>query len=310
LQVGNKIKMLARKKMLASVSVLIVVLLAGAMITNAIPVPEPVLIRPPPPPGERGIYTNIIPYDNLAKAGETIVVEGKVHNDGNSEITVELVPIMREEDEYWNKYSENVINPERVSVSPSEIDLGAQESAKFDISVSIPSDVKSGYYSGMIAIRTDKYLERIEHYSVQVYKPLEEPIVTEFSVPANSSKLVVTVKWNKDEKNLISPEGTIDVHLFDPSGNEVSQKTKVMTHISGYVNVFEYAPRPPKPIPVPVWESEEETTKANVHEHGRQAVIYQIETPASGTWKLEMMPEDVMQFNYDIVVNPIEDVKI
>lgn len=239
-----------------------------------------------------------------------------MHNDGNSEITVELVPIMREEEEYWYKYGGNVIKPEWVSVNPNEINLGAQESASFDISVSIPSDVESGYYSGMIAIRTDKYPERIEHYSVQVYKPLEEPIETAFCVAANSSKLVVTVKWNKDEKNLISTEGTVDVHLFDPDENEISQKTKVMTHISGYVNVFEYAPRPPKPIPMPVWESEGEMASANananvrVHEHGQQAVIYRIENPASGTWKLEMLPSDVMHFNYDIVVNPIENVKI
>lgn len=286
-----------RKKILASVSILIVVLLVGAMITNAIPVPEPVLIRPPPPPGEKGIYAKISPYDNFAKAGETISIEGKVHNDGNSEITVALVPVMREKEEYWYKYSENVINPEWVSVSPSEIDLGAQESAKFDISVSLPSGAKSGYYNGMIAIRTDKYPERIEHYSVQVYKPLEEPITKEFSVAPNSSKVVVTVKWNKDEKNLISDEGTVDVHLFDPYGNEVSQKTK-MTRISGYVDAFSYA-----------FERDiEDEETADVH--GQQAVIYQIENPASGTWKLKMMPDDVMHFNYDIVVNPIEDMRI
>ena len=303
-----------RKKILASVPVLLVILLVGAIVTNAVPAPmiEPIPIRPVPPPGEKGIYAKIIPYDNLAKAGETISIEGKVHNDGNSEITVELVPVMREEGEYWYKYSGNVIKPGWVSVSPSEIDLGAQESTKFDISVSIPSDVKSGYYSGMIAIRTDKYPERIEHYSIQVYKPLEEPIVTEFSVAPDSSKMVVTVKWNKDEKNMLSAEGTVDVHLFDPDENEISQKTKVMTHISGYVNVFEYAfrPLPPEPISMPVVKSEEETTNANVHEHGRQAVIYRIENPASGTWKLEMMPENVMHFNYDIVVNPIEDMRI
>jgi hypothetical protein len=292
-----------RKKILASVSVLLVALLIGAAITNAIPAPmiEPIPIRPVPPPGEKGIYAKIIPYDNLAKAGETISIEGKVHNDGNSEITVELVPVMREEEEYWYKYSENVIKPGWVSVSPSEIDLGAQESTKFDISVNIPSDVKSGYYSGMIAIRTDKYPERIEHYSIQVYKPLEEPIVTEFCVAPNSSKMVVTVKWNKDEKNLISTEGTVDVHLLDPYGNEVSQKTK-MTRISGYVDAFSYALERGMDI------GDEETT--NVHEHGQQAVIHQIEDPASGTWKLEMKPDGVMHFNYDIVVNPIENMKI
>ena len=149
----------------------------------------------------------------------------------------------------------------------------------------------------MIAIRTDKYPERIEHYSVQVYKPLEEPITKEFSVAPNSTKVMVTVKWNMDEKNLISTEGTVDVHLFDPYGNEVSQHTK-MTRISGYVDAFNYALERGMDI------GDEET--ANVYEHGEQAVIYQIENPASGTWKLEMKPEDVMHFNYDIVVNPIE----
>ena len=75
-----------------------------------------------------------------------------------------------------------------------------------------------------------------------------------------------------------------------------------MTRISGYVDAFSYALRGG------IDTGGEET--ANVHEHGQQVVIYQIDNPASGTWKLEMMPEDVMHFNYDIVVNPIENVKI
>ena len=305
--------MVPKKKILASVSVLLVAMLVGAAITNAIPAPIPIKVVPParyPEMAEAGAYAQIISYDNFARSGETIVVKGSVENYGDSEITVELVPIMREEEEYKYRYRGNVIKPEWVSVNPNEINLGAGASANFDISVSIPSDIKSGYYSGMIAIRTDKYPERIEHYSVQVYKPLEEPITKEFSVAPNSTKVMVTVKWNKDEKNMLSAEGTVDVHLFDPYGNETSQQTKVMTHISGYVNVFEYDFRPPKPIPVSVWESEEETTNANVHVHGQQAVIDLIENPASGTWKLEMMPENVMHFNYDIIVNPIEDMRI
>jgi len=38
---------------------------------------------------------------------------------------------------------------------------------------------------------------------------------------------MVTVKWNKDEKNMLSAGGTVDVHLFDSYGNEVSQRTKM-----------------------------------------------------------------------------------
>ena len=51
-----------RKKILAPVSVLLVALLVGAMVTNAVPAPviEPVPIRPVPPPGEKGIYTTTL----------------------------------------------------------------------------------------------------------------------------------------------------------------------------------------------------------------------------------------------------------
>ena len=297
--------MLPKKKILASVSVLLAAMLVGAAITNAIPAPMPIkVVRPPQVyPEEVGAYARIISYDNFAKSGETIVVKGSVENYGDSEITVELVPIMREEEEYKYRYRGNVIKPEWVSVNPNEINLGAGASANFDISVSIPSGTKSGYYSGMIAIRTDKYPERIEHYSVQVYKPLEEPITKEFRVAPNSTKAMVTVRWNKDEKNLISTEGTVDVHLFDPYGSEVSQHTK-MTRISGHVDAFNYA------LERGIDIGDEETASANVYEHGQQAVIYQIENPASGMWKLEMKPDGVMHFNYDIVVNPIEDVRI
>ena len=294
---GEKKKVIQKKKILASVSVLLVLLLVSAAITYAAPEEFKVEIKPIQLPQvyleEAGAYIRTISCDNFAKPGETIVVKGSVKNSGDSEITVELVPIVYEEHPKAYKYR-NVIEPEWVSVEPKEIKLGAGESASFNISVSIPADADTGYYDGMIAIRTDKYPEQVEHYNVQVYKPLEEPIITEFCVPPNSTKVIVTVKWSEDR---ISPEGTVDVHLFDFNGSEVSQKAK-MTRISGHVDAFNYAP---KPIPV-VWEGIEET--ANVRE--RHTVIYQVENPASGTWKLEMMPEDVMHFSYDIVVNPIE----
>ena len=295
---GEKKKVIQKKKILASVSVLLVLLLVSAAITYAAPEEFKVEIKPIQLPQvyleEAGAYIRTISCDNFAKPGETIVVKGSVKNSGDSEITVELVPIVYGEHPKAYKYR-NVIEPEWVSVEPKEIKLGAGESASFNISVSIPADADTGYYDGMIAIRTDKYPEQVEHYNVQVYKPLEEPIITEFSVPPNSTKVIVTVKWSEDR---ISIEGTVDVHLFDFNGSEVSQKAK-MTRISGHVDAFDYAPKPNIPV---VWEGIEET--ANVRE--RHTVIYQVENPASGTWKLEMMPEDVMHFSYDIVVNPIE----
>ena len=128
---------------------------------------------------------------------------------------------------------------------------------------------------------------------------MEEPITKEFTVSSNTTKVIVTVSWDRGEKYQISAEGTVDVHLFDPYGNEVSQKTK-MTRISGYVDAFSYA----------LERDIEDEETADVHVYERQAVVYQIENPASGTWKLKMMPDGVMRFDYEIVVNPIEDVKI
>jgi hypothetical protein len=187
-----------KKKILASVPVLLVLLLVSAAITYAAPEEFKVEIKPIELPqvylGELQEYHS---EKAVAKPGETIVVKGSVKNYGDSEITVELVPIVYEEHPKAYRYR-NVIEPEWVSVEPKEINLDAGESASFNISVSIPADADTGYYEGMIAIRTDKYPEQVEHYNVQVYKPLEEPIIKEFSVPPNSTKVIVTVKWSKD----------------------------------------------------------------------------------------------------------------
>ena len=35
-------------------------------------------------------------------------------------------------------------------------------------------------------------------------------------------------------------------------------------------------------------------------------VLYDIENPENGTWKLEMIPKDLLHFSYNIDVNPIK----
>jgi len=259
-----------------------------------IPIPEPLIPEPIEPiikPVERGgVHASLLKHHNFVEAGGTIVLKGVVRNLGDSEITVRIMPI---QEEIWDE-DDRVIDPDWVSVSPSEIILSGGSEREFKISVSVPEGTKVGYYSGILAIRTERYPEDRLYYSIQVFKPLKEPVVREFSIPTNASKLLVKVQWGtgyadirmRDYADTMRSDTNVDVHLYNPQGVEVP-KTAETTKINGYVDVFV-----------------RETT--DIHAHEEYEVTYIVERPASGTWRLEMMPKHVMHFSYEIIVNPIE----
>ena len=238
------------------------------------------------------IYTSLATRDNTANAGKTITFEGKVHNDCEKELTVKLLPRAKE--------PPNVIKPEWVTVKPEVATLGAQETVYFHASVTIPKEAGAGFYDGMIAIQSEDGPEQIEDYGVQVYKPLDDPVKKAFRVPEKSSKVIVTVAWSTDETER-SAEDMVDVQLYNPKNEQIAQEAK-MTHISGYMDAYRYAP-----FPVPEMPYEKAIDEGNEYVHESHTVIYQIANPENGTWTLVMKPKNVMHFKYDIVVNPIED---
>ena len=234
---------------------------------------------------------------SYAKPGQTILFNGTLTNNGEEDITVELVPISE------NGYIGRVIKPEWVSVKPAELTLAAGESEEFQISVTIPDDVDAGFYEGMLAFRPEDSVEQVEYYSIQVYRLLNEPVTEEFYVPQNSSRVVVTVTWSTGKYQFETGEGDLTVHLYRPSGQEIAPDT-ISTHISGYIDAYSYWG--PRVVVKPTTIEGEMNEPGSRRVYKSHTVLYDIENPENGTWKLEMIPKDLLHFSYNIDVNPIK----
>ena len=259
------------------------------------PTPTPTPIPPTPPPKPK--LSIRMPFTSYAKPGQTILINGTLTNNGEEDITVELVPISE------NGYIGRVIKPEWVSVKPAELTLAAGESEEFQISVTIPDDVDAGFYEGMLAFRPEDSVEQVEYYSIQVYRLLNEPVTEEFYVPQNSSRVVVTVTWSTGKYQFETGEGDLTVHLYRPSGQEIAPDT-TSTHISGYVDAYDYWGPPVEVIYDAIEGEMYKSGSGRVYK--RYTVLYNIENPENGKWKLEMIPKDMVQFSYNIDVNPIK----
>ncbi len=258
--------------------------------------PTPTSIPSPPEP-KTYIDIRISSSSSYAKPGQTILINGTLTNNGEEDITVELVPISE------NGYMiGRVIKPEWVSVKPAELTLAAGESEEFQISVTIPDDVDAGFYEGMLAVRPENSVEQVEYYSIQVYRLLNEPVTEEFYVPQNSSRVVVTVRWSTGGYQFETGEEDLTVHLYRPSGQEIAPDT-TSTHISGYVDAYDYWG--PRVVMIPATIEGEMYKSGSGRVYKRYTVLYDIENPENGKWKLEMIPKDMVQFSYNIDVNPI-----
>ena len=258
------------------------------------PTPMPILLTPMP---IFYIDTRISSSSSYAKPGQTILINGTLTNNGEEDITVELVPISE------NGYIGRVIKPEWVSVKPAELTLAAGESEEFQISVTIPDDVDAGFYEGMLAFRPEDSVEQVEYYSIQVYRLLNEPVIEEFYVPQNSSRVVVTVTWSTGKYQFETGEGDLTVHLYRPSGQEIAPDT-ISTHISGYIDAYSYWG--PRVVVKPTTIEGEMNEPGSRRVYKSHTVLYDIENPENGTWKLEMIPKDLLHFSYNIDVNPIK----
>jgi len=260
--------------------------------------PEPTIVPIPPTPPPKPKLSIRMPFTSYAKPGQTILINGTLTNNGEEDITVELVPISE------NGYMiGKVIKPEWVSVKPAELTLAAGESEEFQISVTIPDDVDAGFYEGMLAVRPENSVEQVEYYSIQVYRLLNEPVTEEFYVPQNSSRVVVTVTWSTGGYQFETGEGDLTVHLYRPSGQEIAPDT-ISTHISGYVHAHNYWRLPIVIKPTTIEGEMNEPGSRSVYKS--HTVLYDIENPENGTWKLEMIPKDLLHFSYNIDVNPIK----
>lgn len=217
----------------------------------------------------------IIPYsENYARPGETIEIRGRAYNNADETDTLELVPVS------YDQYGGQIIDTDWVEVTPSTLELEAGETAEFTIRISVPEDATTGWYNGMIAIRSQTRPEQTHHYNVYVYEPLEEPIEQNFTVPTNADTLRIGVSWH-DRGNT---ETDVEITLLSPNEDEVTLDNKSV-QISGWISTI---------------RSPYESTSTS----SSTTITYTLDDPEVGVYTLQLLPDGPADVNYNIQINP------
>lgn len=223
--------------------------------------------------GELAIW---MPYStHYVRSGGSGVFTMSVRNTAKQQRTIEFVPVMYEQSGYQSS-----VDPAWVSVSPSRLTLDAGQSAVLSITVSPPEGTPTGYYRGMLALRSSAFPEQLRYYSIYVYEPLTEPITKQFKVVEGTEAILAVVSWNEFE----GVNSNVTVRLVSPEG--VPHVGTERSEISGWIG-----------------EGARVVESTSVSHTTR---IY-VRNPMAGTWTLEMMPEVAAGISFRVMLNPTQD---
>jgi hypothetical protein len=172
--------------------------------------------------------------------------------------------------------------------APSEIPAG--ETATVNVTVSPPADAAVGDYSVELdmglkdpaRIDGSDYWQQVD-LGFQVWNQPEEPFTTSFQVNEGTSALTLELDASTGRQDGTRPP-SFDVSFVAPDGTEVDAE-RVRTTNSGHVDLADERP----------------SNDGTYGNHGeQQTVTYRVEDPDAGTWSAEIMPENAIEFGYEI----------
>lgn len=230
------------------------------------------------------------------EAGNSFTTEITIQNTG--EQAVPLSPQFNSDNQrrHGPSRSQETLDRSWMTIdAPNEI--GAGETETVEITVSPPADAERGDYSGEIDLGlTDPTRnERNTRWqqirlNFQVWTQPDEPFETSFEVGEDATD--ATLEITSDQHPRASNEETdadFDVTFVAPNGTEVDAE-RVQVSNSGHVSLG---------------DERRQTMSDGTYATGgdRQQFTYRLEDPEAGTWSVEIMPENTMDFGYEIVRN-------
>jgi hypothetical protein len=225
------------------------------------------------------------------QAGDSFTREIVVENTGDEAVPVN--PELATDDRYRPYDDRNTLDRSWVSFdAPNEIPAG--EKATVAVTVSPPGDADRGDYRAEVdlGLKDPARSERSSHWQrvnvrFQVWTQPEEPFETSFDVSEDTED--VTLELAAGRYGAGSANADFDVTFVAPDGETIDAERVSVTN-SGSVNLG---------------ETRRATTDDGTYASGgeRQTFEYRLEDPDAGSWTVEIMPENAMQFSYDIVRN-------
>ncbi|MUV60885.1 NEW3 domain-containing protein, partial [Halobacterium sp. CBA1126] len=226
------------------------------------------------------------------QAGDSFTREFVVENTGEQAVPVR--PELVTEDRYRPYNGRDTLERSWVEIdAPGEIAPG--ETATVEVTVTPPSDADRGDYRAELDLglkdpaRPDQssYWQRVS-LRFQVWTQPEQPFRTSFAVSEDAENVTLDLSANR-YGSADSEPASFDVTFVAPNGTEVeAERVSVTDHGS-----------------VDLAASRQQAATDGAYASGgeHQTFEYRLDDPAAGSWSVEVMPENAMQFSYEITRN-------
>jgi hypothetical protein len=235
-------------------------------------------------------------YGHLqVEAGEEVTHEIAVENTGDS--AVPLNPQLTSERTHCAGNCPATLDRSWVDIdAPAEV--GAGETATVEVTVDPAADAERGRYDFQVDLglkdparaERDTYWQEID-MSVEVWRQPNEPFEADFEVTGDTENVTLTLTPRpsnyRDARTGSAPQPDFDVTFVGPDGEEVSGE-RVRVSQSGFVDLSGDDRRSGR--------SDGEYAVRN----GETEFVYRLETPGTGDWRVEVLPENTIGFGYEI----------
>lgn len=229
------------------------------------------------------------------QAGDSFTREVVVKNTGDEAVPVN--PQLATEDRYRPYDDRETLDRSWVSFdAPNEIPAG--ETGTIEVTVKPPADAERGDYRANVdlGLKDPARADQSSHWQrvnvrFQVWTQPEEPFQTSFDVSEQTDSVELQLsagQYGAEE----SASADFDVTFVAPDGTEVDAERVSVTN-RGSVNLGENRRT-----------ADTDGTYATGGE--QQTFRYRLEDPEDGSWSVKIMPENAMQFGYEIVRNESE----
>jgi hypothetical protein len=227
-------------------------------------------------------------YHTQVQAGDTYTYGIEIENTGEQAVPVN--PTL-ETQETRRRYpgSEQTVERSWFEIdAPSEVEPG--ETATVNVTVSPPASASVGDYNAEIDLglqdpaRPDRgdYWQRVD-LRFQVWAQPDEPFETSFDVSEEAESASLTLSTGSPHNDR---PASFDVSFVAPNGTVVDAE-RVRVSNDGHVSLSGDGPR---------GESQGPYTSRG----SQQEFVYRIDDPAAGQWTARIMPENAVDFHYEI----------
>lgn len=236
-------------------------------------------------------------YNTLIEAGDSYTYEIEIENSGDE--AASLDPEIGTDGTVTVQGSETSVDRSWFTIdAPAEVEAGDTVTA--EVTVNPPESADIGRYDEQIdlGIEDPARPNRNSHWqevrlNFRVWQQPDEPFVHEFEVSNETQDLALDLSAETPRQSSSDEPASFDVTFVAPDGTELDGDRASVTD-QGYVDLSADSPRP-------------DGQGAYSAQSASKTFEYEVEDPQSGSWTVEISPENVMNFNYEVVRDETAD---